>query len=56
MGIIKAAVNAVTGALADSWLEVIEAAPMANNDVIVPGQAVDQRGRSQNKKGGENLV
>lgn len=56
MGIIKAAINAVTGALADSWLEVIEAAPMSNNDVIVPGQAVDQRGRSQNKKGGENLV
>lgn len=56
MGIIKAAINSVTGALADSWLEVIEAAPMANNDVIVPGQAVDQKGRSQNKKGGENLV
>ena len=56
MGIIRAAVNSVTGALADSWLEVIEAAPMANNDVIVPGQAVDQKGRSQNKKGGENLV
>ncbi len=56
MGIIKAAINSVTGALADSWLEVIEASPMANNDVIVPGQAVDQKGRSQNKKGGENLV
>ena len=56
MGIIRAAVSSVTGALADSWLEVIEAAPMANNDVIVPGQAVDQKGRSQNKKGGENLV
>ena len=56
MGIIKAAINAVTGALADSWLEVIESAPMGNNDVIVPGQAVDQKGRSQNKKGGENLV
>lgn len=56
MGIIKAAINAVTGALADTWLEVIEAAPMGNNDVIVPGQAVDQKGRSQNKKGGENLV
>ncbi|MBQ6387629.1 MAG: SPFH domain-containing protein [Ruminococcus sp.] len=56
MGIIRAAVNAVTGALADTWLEVIEAAPMGKNDVIVPGQAVDQRGRSQNKKGGENLV
>ena len=56
MGIIRAAVNAVTGALADTWLEVIESSPMGKNDVIVPGQAVDQRGRSQNKKGGENLV
>lgn len=56
MGIIRAAINSVTGALADTWLEVIEPSPMANNDVIVPGQAVDQRGRSQNKKGGENLV
>ena len=56
MGIIKAAINAVTGALADTWLEVIESSPMGKNDVIVPGQAVDQRGRSQNKKGGENLV
>ena len=56
MGIIRAAINAVTGGLADSWLEVIEPSPMKNNDVIVPGQAVDQRGRSQNKKGGENLV
>ena len=50
MGIIRAAINAVTGGLADSWLEVIEPSPMGNNDVIVPGQAVDQRGRSQNKK------
>ena len=56
MGIIRAAINSVTGALADTWLEVIEPSPMANNDVIVPGQAVDQKGRSQNKKGGENLV
>ena len=56
MDINRAAINSVTGALADTWLEVIEPSPMANNDVIVPGQAVDQRGRSQNKKGGENLV
>ena len=31
MGIIKAALNAVGGALADSWLEVIEPAPMVLN-------------------------
>ena len=39
MGIIRAAINAVTGGLADSWLEVIEPSPMGNNDVLVPGQA-----------------
>ena len=38
MGIIRAAINAVTGGLADSWLEVIEPSPMGNNDVLVPGQ------------------
>lgn len=56
MGIIKAAVNAVGGALADSWLEVIEPAPMGENTCLVPGKLVTQNGRSQNKKGNENIV
>lgn len=56
MGIIRAAINAVTGGLADSWQEVIEPSSMGNNTVIVPGQLVTQNGKSQNKKGGENQV
>ena len=56
MGIIKAAINAVGGGLADSWLEVIEASPMGDNTLICPGQLVSQNGKSQNKKGSENIV
>ena len=56
MGIIKAALNAVGGALADSWLEVIEPAPMGENTCIVPGQLITQNGKSQNKKGSSNIV
>lgn len=36
MGIIKAAINAVGGGLADSWLEVIEPSPMGDNTSSVP--------------------
>ena len=36
MGIIKAAINAVGGGLADSWLEVIEPSPMGDNTLICP--------------------
>lgn len=56
MGIIKAAINAVGGGLADSWLEVIEPSPMGDNTLICPGQLVSQNGKSQNKKGSENIV
>lgn len=33
MGIIKALTGAIGGGLADSWLEVIESAPMGDNTV-----------------------
>lgn len=56
MGIIKAAINAVGGGLADSWLEVIEPSPMGDNTIICPGQLVSQNGKSQNKKGSSNIV
>lgn len=57
MGIIKATVNAVGGALADSWLEVVEPAPMGENTCFVPGQLVSKNnGRGQNKKGSDNIV
>ena len=56
MGIIRAAINAVTGGLADTWLEVIEPSPMGEHTVFAPGQLVSQNGKSQNKKGSSNMV
>ena len=50
MGIIKAAINAVGGGLADSWLEVIEPSPMGDNTLICPGTALfhnKKRAKSQ---------
>lgn len=57
MGIIKAAVNAVTGALADQWMEVIEAGSMGDNTVFTRGVTV-RRGdaRNQNRKGTADVV
>lgn len=56
MGIIKAAIGAVKGGLADSWQEVIEPSPMGDNTIICPGQLISQNGKSQNKKGNDNIV
>lgn len=56
MGIIKAAINAIGGGLADSWQEVIEPSPMGDNTLICPGQMITQNGKSQNKKGSDNIV
>lgn len=56
MGIIRAVTNAIGGALADSWQEVIEPCPMGENTCIVPGQLITQNGKSQNKKGSINTV
>ena len=53
MGIIKAAVDAVTGALADSWLEVIEADDMGEQVVFTKGKKVRT---GQNKKGTTDTV
>lgn len=56
MGIIRAVTSAIGGALADSWQEVIEPAPMGENTCIVPGQLITQGGKSQNRKGSDNIV
>lgn len=57
MGIIKAAINAIGGGLADSWQEVIEPSPMGDNTLICPGQLKSSNaGRGQNKKGSDNVV
>lgn len=56
MGIIRAVTSAIGGALADSWQEVIEPAPMGENTCIVPGQLISQNGKSQNRKGSEGII
>lgn len=57
MGIIKAVVGAIGGGLADSWLEVIECAPMGDNTVFAPGVKVRQGDkRDQNVKGTADTV
>lgn len=56
MGIIKAALNAIGGGLADSWLEVIEPTAMDDTTCFAPGQLITQNGKSQNKKGSSNIV
>lgn len=55
MGIIRAAVNAISGGLADSWGEVIEPAPMSDSMCMVPGVRITNE-RSQNTKGTDNTV
>lgn len=57
MGIIKAAINAVGGGLADQWLEVLEPSPMKDTTVFAPGQSVSTNDkRATNKKGTGNTV
>lgn len=53
MGIIKAAVNAISGGLADQWLEVIEASDMGNHTVFSAG--VKTR-KGQNRKGTGDVI
>lgn len=53
MGIIKAAVSAIGGALADQWLEVMEPGNMGDQTVFASGVKVR---KGSNVKGTENLV
>ncbi|MBE6676692.1 MAG: virion core protein [Ruminococcaceae bacterium] len=57
MGIIKAALDAVGGALADQWLEVIEADSMGDTTVFTTGVAVRRNDkRNNNFKGSAGTV
>ena len=57
MGILKAALNAVGGSLADQWLEVIEPDNMGDQTVFAKGVPVRQDDRrSQNRKGSEDTI
>lgn len=53
MGIIKAAISGVSGALADQWLEVIEAGEMDDNTVFCEGVKVR---KGENVKGSDGTV
>ena len=57
MGIIRAAFNAAGGALADQWLEVIEADSMGDTTVFTKGVTVRSGDkRNNNKKGTADTV
>ncbi len=58
MGIIKAAIDSVGGALGDQWLEVIEPpSTLTGSVVFAPGQKVRQNSsRNNNTRGSDNLV
>ena len=57
MGIIRAAFDALGGALADQWLEVIEADSMGEGTVFTKGVAVRKNDkRNNNKKGTADTV
>ena len=51
MGIVRAAVGAVGGTLADSWLEFIEAGDMGPTTVMTKGVQVTRGKRGSNSKG-----
>lgn len=56
MGIIKAAIGAIGGGLADQWLETIEPANMDNSTLATYGVKVRKDSRSSNRKGTEDIV
>ena len=45
MGIIRASIDAIRGGIAESWLEVLEPAPMSDTDCFVPGNKMTQNGK-----------
>ncbi|MDY3073010.1 MAG: SPFH domain-containing protein [Eubacteriales bacterium] len=57
MGIIKAAIGAVSGALADQWLEVIEPDNMGDQTVMTKGVFVRRdSARNSNTKGSSDMI
>lgn len=56
MGLIKAAIGAVGGALGDQWLEALEADNMSDTTVFTSAAAVHAGKRSSNTRGTENVI
>ena len=55
MGLIKAAVSAVSGNLADQWLEVLEPDNMSGETLMTKGVLVNRK-KGANTKGNRNIV
>ncbi len=55
MGLIKAAVGAIGGVLADSWLDYIKAEDMGPTTIMCRGVQVSDK-RSSNKRGSQNVI
>lgn len=56
MGLIKAAVGAISGALADQWLETFQPEEMDDKTVFARGIKTRNDKRSSNTKGSEDVV
>lgn len=55
MGLIKAAVSAVSGVLSDQWLEYFSCDAMGADTLVVKGEKTTSR-RSSNRKGNDNII
>lgn len=56
MGIIKAAIGAIGGALADQWLETVQPDEMDDKTVFTKGVKVRNDKRSSNSKGSDDII
>lgn len=56
MGLIKALGDSIKGALADQWLEVLEADNMDDNTVFTKGVPVRHDGRNNNRRGNTDVI
>ena len=55
MGLIKAALGAAGGVLADQWVDFFTCDSMSNDVLMVQGKK-PQQARSSNTKGSENII
>lgn len=56
MGLIKAAAGAITGALADQWLDAIQPSNMGGQTLMTFGEPLNTNYRSSNTKGTANII
>ncbi len=56
MGLIRAAAGAVSGTLADSWLEYITAGDMGANTVLTRGVQIKRGKHGSNTKGTPDII